>query len=165
MCLRCGAQVLPARQPDAMTLLLDSNVYDAIYDADAVALVAALCVAGKIELLMTHVQHEELLGIPDAEKRVAIATIPFVIAPTYGFIFGVSKMGLARFGEPAKIDAIEKRVRRRHTNDALIAVTAEYESATLVTDDARLSNFAARAGIVVWASERFLQVVAELATT
>jgi hypothetical protein len=106
MCPSCGSQVVPFRHANAARFLLDTNVYDAILTADAVTAIVNACNSGQIELLMTHVQHEELLGIPDREKRIAIASVPFVMTHTYGLILGTSKLGLARLGESDKIEAV-----------------------------------------------------------
>jgi hypothetical protein len=69
--------------------------------------------------------------------------------PTYGAVFGVSKFGLARFGEANLIEAI-RSPGGGHTEDSLIAHTARYEAAILVTGDRRLTSFARREAIEVW---------------
>jgi hypothetical protein len=117
---------------------------------------------GTIELLMTHIQQDELFAMQDHEKRSRIFTIPYVITPTYGMVLGTSKPGLARFGEAAKLDAIRSPV-GGHTNDALITTTAQYEGATLVTNDKRLGRFARQVGIAVWDAETFCVHVRSLA--
>lgn len=97
------------------------------------------CERGRIELLMTHIQHDELLRIPDEAKRNAIFAIPAVVEMTSGIVLGTSKLGMARFGEPGRIEAV-RSPEGNHTNDALIATTAEAEGAVLVTDHRRLTN-------------------------
>jgi hypothetical protein len=82
-----------------------------------------------------------------------MSAIPFVITPTYGLVLGLSKVGLARFGEPERVAAIDSAV-GNHTEDALLATTAAYEEAVLVTEDHRLRSKAiAEAGEVWWPQE------------
>jgi predicted nucleic acid-binding protein len=97
---------------------------------------------------------DELMG--DPEKRRRTLAIPATITETYGLVLGVSRLGLARFGEPHELDAIDS-AGRNHRKDALLAVTARHENAVLVTDDRRLRNFASREGIEVWSSVRFIR--------
>jgi predicted nucleic acid-binding protein len=66
-----------------------------------------------------------------------MAAIPFVVAQTYGFVLDVSKMGLARFGESELRESV-RSPEGNHTEDALLATTAKYEDAVLVTEDRRL---------------------------
>ena len=154
VCDKCGAQVRP-RRPGAKPFLLDSNAYDPLVDdPKAWRLAVEACRAGRIELLMTHVQWDELCEIGDAERRAMAASIPFVIVATYGMILGPSKVGLARIGEPEKVEAV-RNYSDNHSHDALLAATAEKEGAILVTNDGRLTKFARRAGIEVWSSATF----------
>jgi predicted nucleic acid-binding protein len=155
VCTRCGCQVQP-RSPEARSFLLDSNAYDPLVDdPEARALVLAACEEGHVELLMTHVQWDELGEIADATRRNAAASIPFVIVSTYGMILGLSRVGLARLGERHEIEAI-RNSRHKHSRDALLATTAHRHGAVLVTNDRRLERFARRHAIEVWSSNEFL---------
>ncbi len=137
-------------------------VYDAVCEAELDAAVSAACNDGTIELLMTHIQQDQLLAIPNDSLRSRVLTIPFVIAPTYGVVLGTSKNGLARWGEAEKIEAI-RSPSGGHTEDALLAVTAQYDGATLVTNDKRLRNFAKRADIPVWSPPQFCEFIKTIA--
>lgn len=156
VCTRCGTQVQP-RSPEAKLFLLDSNAYDPIADdPEARCLATAACQQGRVELLMTHVQWDELCKIAEAAKRTLVATIPFVIVATYGLIIGTSRVGLARLGEQDKTEAI-RNYKDKHSRDALLATTALMEGAVLVTNDRRLTNFARRESVDVWSSGDFVK--------
>lgn len=135
--------------------LLDSNAHDRLVETpERQRLAIEAHETGLIELLLTHVQVDELMD--DAEKRGRTLAIPATITETYGLVLGISRLGLARLGEPNEIDAIDSPG-RNHRKDALLAVTARHEGAVLVTDDRRLRNFASREGIEVWNAERFIR--------
>lgn len=158
MCPRCGGQVVP-RSPGAKLFLLDTNAYDPILaDAGLCQAVIGACHAGAIELLMTHVQRDELAEMPDSDKRDRALTLPFVMVVTYGMVLGVSRLGLARLGEPEEFEEI-RNFSPRHSKDALLAITAKREGAVFVTNERRLSNFARRAAIEVWSSSEFADFV------
>jgi hypothetical protein len=160
-CQRCGNQIRP-RAVDAKPFVLDSNVYDQLVGTPKRQLLFInACNTGRIELLMTHIQHDELMNHPDQATRNAIFTIPFVVTMTSGVVLGTSKLGLARFGEPGKIDAV-RSPNGNHTNDALIAATAQAEGSILVTEERRLTNQARRQGIEVWAAAELIGYVEKL---
>jgi predicted nucleic acid-binding protein len=141
---------------------LDSNVYDLLVEApESQRLVVNACERGQIELLMTHIQYDELINQPDEAKRAASLVIPFVIAPTYGMVPDTSKGGLARLGEPEKVDAIRSPT-GKHTADALIATTAAHERAVLVTEDHRLTTQAQRQDLEVWTAAELISFVSGL---
>lgn len=152
-----------------MKFLLDNHVYDVLVETPERAhLVAALHGTHEIELLMTHIQVEEISANPrtlvDAigqlELRVAdvVLGLPYTVCETYGMVLDVSQVGLARFGEPDLLDAVDSE-RGNHTHDALLASTARYENAVLVTNDRRLTNRAPSIGVKVWSVERFVAYV------
>lgn len=154
ICPHCGGQASP-RSPGARLVLLDSNAYDPIVDNPSLyRSVDAACRAGRIELLLTHVQSDELMRIPDPDRRRLALSLPHVVAATYGMILDVSRLGMARLGEPERIEAIRNHS-VRHSRDALLASTAQKEGAVLVTNERRLTNFARRAAIEVWSAQEF----------
>jgi predicted nucleic acid-binding protein len=158
-CPECASPVVP-RSPNAKVFLLDSNAYDPIVDSpDLERLVIAACAAGKIELLLTHVQQDELMD--DETRRNRTLALPSVLVPTYGFVVNASKLGLAQLGEPENINAIRSPT-GGHTHDALLASTAQHHGAILVTNDDRLRNFALRQGIEAWRSADFERYVRAL---
>lgn len=156
VCVGCGAQVSP-RSPGAELFLLDSNAYDQLEaDSEALRALKSACMTGRIELLMTHVQWDELGRIPDVERRDRIANIPFVVVATYGMILGVSRVGLARVGEAGPIETA-RNGSLKHDHDALLASTAQHEGATLVTVDRRLTARAQVLRLESWSNARFLE--------
>jgi rRNA-processing protein FCF1 len=125
--------------------LIDSMILDRIAETvGALDLVQQLRAAEQVELVVTHIQEDEIAEIKDARKRAAISAIPRTVAATYGFVVGVSRVGMARLGEDHPIEAIRGSNWQKYTNDALIAATAQFESAVLVTDDRRLRTRAVR---------------------
>lgn len=58
---------------------------------------------------------------------------------------------MARLGDPAPIEAIRASNWEKHTKDALLAATHQYEGLILVTQERRLTNFARRElKLTVW---------------
>jgi predicted PilT family ATPase len=68
---------------------------------------------------------------------------------TSAFLFGFSKIGLAEFGPPRRVDEIRGDAFKDDL-DALLADTARRDSAVLVTADKRLSRKAKAVGVEVW---------------
>jgi len=89
------------------------------------------------------------------------------VVPTAGAIYGVSRFGLARYGE-GKADGVDipaiQKGNPRHSEDALIAVTAANEGCVLVTDDDKLTRrMRARAATTkVWDFRTFVAHVEDL---
>lgn len=162
--------------------LLDNMVYDRLVEPpDRWHHIVGLCLAGHLGLVMTDIQEEQITANPDVETVVKVLSLPAIEVPAFGLVLGVSRPNMARVGDPEllarlrspgevavpprpgtpKVPAWNKsridRLRSRHTGDALLAATALYERAVLVTGERRrLRNFATREGIPVWDTERFL---------
>jgi hypothetical protein len=136
---------------------LDSNAFDRIAESDkTVELVRRATETGSIQLLSTHVQRDELAAIPDPVRRERVARIPTSDVPTYGFVVGVSRLGMARLGDEARYEAMTGGNRQKHAHDALIAMTAQYEDTVLVSEDRRLRNRAeSELGVEAWSWQRF----------
>lgn len=151
--------------------VVDNMVYDLLVETpERQRQVADLHAVGTIKLLMTHVQKDEIAASqrtmvdPSTDEvlpvRDLVLAIPFTITPTYGLVLGISKVGLARFGDPATIERADSPD-KRHTKDALLASTAFHEEAVLVTNDRRLQTRAAAGGVEVWTSSQFLTFLGE----
>lgn len=150
-----------------MRFTIDSMIFDRLVENDElITLVTRLVDEGRIELVSTHVQRDELDEIPDPEKRERTATIPVSLVPTYGFVIGVSRLGLARLTDDASpYDALAGQS-RKHSHDALIAMTAEGEAAVLVSEDRRLRNRAtSELGVEAWDWARFRAHLESLSTS
>jgi hypothetical protein len=139
VCMDCGTQIQP-RSLDAIRLVLDANIYDHLIATPEIQQAAiAAHQNGHVEFLMTSIQLDQITAVPDSDRRKAMVAIPFVITPTYGFVLGLSKLGLARFGESEQLEVV-RGDQGNHTEDALLATTAKYEEAILVTEDKRLEK-------------------------
>jgi hypothetical protein len=125
-----------------MKLMLDTNCYDQVIKIPGFLInMNSLTQAGKIEILSTHVQEDELNRIPDLKKRAAVLSIPRKLISTSGAIYDISKYGQARYGS-GKIYNVDlgtvKRGNPNNAEDALIALTAAHEVDVFVTEDVRL---------------------------
>lgn len=131
---------------------LDTNVFDRIIESeDSLARVKRLAARGAIEIVVTHVQEDELAEIQDEAKRALIARVPRVQEPTSDFIIGVSRLGMARLGTGAYLEPLRASNRSKYTNDALIAASAIWDGVTLVSEERRLRNrVRAEHGLEVW---------------
>jgi predicted nucleic acid-binding protein len=136
--------------------MLDTNIFDRIIAISGFAgHLRSLTAGGGIDIVVTHVQEDELAGIQDAEKRRAIQQVPRRLVPTVVFVLDISRLGDARLGGGheggLEYDALHgenpKRVR-----DAVIALTAAAEVDAFVTEDSQLArNVRARAEkLEVW---------------
>ena len=127
-------------------IMLDTNEYDRLLAApETYDRLLGLLSEGKIELLSTHVQRDEIMAVDDAAKKVRLEALlaHARLIATQGAILDVSKVGLARLGNDEDHNLIE-HVRgeawQRKSKDALIAATASKDADALVTDDKRLAR-------------------------
>jgi hypothetical protein len=133
--------------------MLDSMIHDKLVDEPgALELVRGAVADGSIVLLSTHIQGDQLARTPDAERASRLAAVPVESVASYGFVLDVSRFDMARFAEPGTVDRL-RGDNLAHTEDALIAETALYEDATLVTEDRTLTSRARAHAIPVigWA--------------
>lgn len=129
-----------------MKIMLDTMEYDHLA-ADTVAYqrIIQLMQEGKVELLSTHIQRDEILAMPNESKRSALEALlnHTTMIGTRGIILGTSRFGQARFGSDEEHKLIE-HVRRdrwdRDTEDGLIAATASSDVNVFVTDDKPLTK-------------------------
>lgn len=138
---------------------IDSNIFDEIADEPgAFALVKRLVRHGVIELLVTHVQMDQIEDTPDEGKRKRLLRlVPWVrVVPTHGALYDVSKYDIARYTDPAVERDIDEIQRANKAKDALIGVTAKWDGATLVTEDRRLRRDASALGIAVLTLPEFI---------
>jgi predicted nucleic acid-binding protein len=126
------------------TIMFDTNEFDKLAAArDAYERLLALLSEGKIELLTTHIQRDEILAIENTTKKARLLALlsRARMIPTRGIVVGVSRYGQSRYGSDEDHKLIEHiRGERwdRDTNDALIAATAARDAEVFVTDDATL---------------------------
>ena len=150
-------------------IAFDSNVLDAILASPRlVQAIQRAATAGELLLVSTHVQEDELAATPDEERRASLLALyralPITTVATYGFVIGVSRVGMARIGDGSRtgvaIDDLDSKG-RKHRRDALIGVTAAGEADVLVTCERRLRRRmkAARAPCEVWDFDEFREYV------
>ena len=88
-----------------LRVMLDSNIFDEIIKTPGLAgQLRSLTASGRLDIVVTHVQEDELAGIQAAEKRRAIQQVPRRSIPTAVFVLDVSRLGQARLGEVMRED-------------------------------------------------------------
>lgn len=148
-----------------MKFMLDSMVYDKIIAMpQMVDWLNQLSTDGKVVVLCTHIQQDELACIPDKQKREIVAKIIRKNVPTSGGVFDVSKWGQFTWGDGSSggfgIDDVRSDS-KKHTKDALIATTAARYTDVLVTEDRRLANRmkALPSSCKVWVFDEFKEYI------
>jgi predicted nucleic acid-binding protein len=122
-------------------IMFDTNVFDKLVTApDAYERLMTLLSQGKIELLVTHIQRDEIAAIADSTKRAQLLALldHGHIISTRRAVWDVSRYDQSRIGSDEDNKLIEHiRGDRwdRDTNDALIAATAARDADVFVTDD------------------------------
>lgn len=140
--------------------VLDSNAVDPFIDLPGAQDVVREAVrGGRLELLFTHVNIDELAAVPDVDRRsrLLLALVDFGrLVPTGALAVGFSRLGYARLmGDVDVVEALRSG-NVDHTRDALIAATAVYEQCALVTNEKRLTARARDRGIEVITSLELL---------
>jgi hypothetical protein len=133
--------------------VLDSNAVDPLIDLPgAYEAVRAGVDAGRVELLFTHVNIDELAAVPDLDRRARLLLVLAAVGrlvPTGAFAADFSRLSFARLSQDADVAEALRSGNVDHTRDALIAVTAVYEACALVTNERRLTARARDRGIEV----------------
>jgi hypothetical protein len=143
--------------------LLDSMIADKIVDTPgALELVTEPTKAGKLELVMTHVQEDEHANA-EPKRAAKLARVPYSKVPTSVFVLDVSRLDEARLGDEEPFESLRGTV--RHTADGMIAATAEFEGIPLVTEERRLARRAHQLGIEVWSWERLRERMCQRAAS
>jgi predicted nucleic acid-binding protein len=122
-------------------IMLDTMEYDKLLATlDSYHRLLRLLSSGRIELLTTHIQRDQIRAAPDHPKKASLLEIfaKARIIGTRGIVFDVSRFDQAKFGSDEDHDIIK---RAKDAKDGLIAATASSGADTLVTDD---KNFTKR---------------------
>jgi hypothetical protein len=138
---------------------IDSNIFNKIvFEPGAFALVERLIRHGAIELLVTHVQIDQVADTPGEGKRKRLQRlVPWVrVVPTHGALYDVSKYDMARYTDAAVERDIDEVQRVNRARDALIGVTAKWDGVTLVTEDRKLRRDASALGVAVLKWPQFI---------
>jgi len=119
-------------------------------DADARGIIERARDEGRVRLLYTHVTMDELVATPDLGRRRDSLTRSRPSqrrcqrGPSSSTCHAAGKQGSARTQKP-----FETLGGLRHAKDALIATTAQFESALFITSDRRAAGRARDVGIDV----------------
>ena len=130
-----------------LRVMLDTNIFDRIIKIPGlVEHLQSLTANDRLDIVVTHVQEDELAGIQEAEKRRAIQQVPRRSVPTAVFVLDVSRLGQARLGEGheggLEYDTLHSENPKR-VRDAVIALTAAAvaeEVEAFVTEDHGLAR-------------------------
>ncbi len=128
-----------------MKLMFDTQIYDLVVaQIDMLEKMNDLNRKELIEIYTTHIQRDEILDIPDLVKKERMMLLITKLVPTNGAVYGVSKYGMATYGDGSlsalfSIDDFRPDS-KKHTKDALIATTTARDVDVLVTVDARFSK-------------------------
>jgi predicted nucleic acid-binding protein len=127
--------------------LIDTNIVDRLAeDAGGAARIAAAIDRDQVELVITHIQVDELAAIPDEQLRSRLLIALFRVRPrlveTGVFVLDVSRLNLAGLSDEEEAVAYERRLgagsgRRRHAEDAILAATAASSGMPLVTENSK----------------------------
>ncbi|MGW7109301.1 PIN domain-containing protein [Streptomyces xanthophaeus] len=143
--------------------VLDSNAIDPIADnVGAYEAARAAIDNGKIELLITHVNIDELAAVPDLDRRSFLLLLLCdlgTLVRTGAAAVDYSRVNFCRVEIDEEATEALRSGNIAHTRDALIAVTAEFEQCALVTNERRLTNRARDRGIEVLTTRALLAEV------
>ncbi len=143
--------------PGVLKLMIDTNVVDElVVDSELVDLLRRAAEAGVVEVLVTHVQIDEVLnmGPNKRAKRDALvqllATLPARRVPTYGVVVDLSRIDNALFASDRHAEMFLEMTggNTRHNEDALIVLTAAWFFADVVSENIRdVPGMAAHVGL------------------
>lgn len=152
--------------PGVLKLMLDTNIADdLLVRLLLLPTLRAAVESGRIELLVTHLQIDEVMEIPDikSERRDALvnvlASLPARRVDTYGDVMGRTRMGYGMMasGEHSLLynELINGNI--RHQEDALIVLTAAYLWAHVVSNNTKdMPRMAKRVGIHSYTTRELL---------
>jgi hypothetical protein len=125
--------------------MLDTNIFDAIITTPGlVKHLQSLTASDRLDIVVTHVQEDELARIQDAAKREEVQEVPRRLVATSVFLMGFSPLGAARLGGGDDRGlSLDEFAERNRVPDAVIALTAAAgaeEVEAFVTEDARLAR-------------------------
>jgi hypothetical protein len=142
-------------------IMLDSNVHDLIVaDMAAKDEIVKGIKGGRLKLISTHIQRDELTCAPDPKRDVLLAIYELAEpVPTKGAIWDVSRWDECEYGSETTNTSLDKMMdgNQRHAEDALIASTAG-SADVFVTNDQQLASKIGRSGISVevWGWPQFV---------
>jgi len=149
--------------------MLDTQIYDLIVSTRGmVRLLNLLTDQGRLVILSTFVQENELASIRGEVKRREILRVKRTKVFSAAGMYGVTPYGEFPYGSDGSEAGLPvSRVvslTGKHWQDALIACTASAEAEVLVTEDKRLHKRVADSSIrcLVWRFHQFKDYIFEL---
>ncbi|MFM7346401.1 MAG: hypothetical protein ACKO1J_13670 [Tagaea sp.] len=139
-----------------MIVMLDSMIYDKIIENDGfLDVLKRRHSQGTLRIIDTHIQLDQLSATTDECKRTRLLALIeelkllAVRVPTIGGVWDVTRWDEGTFGSDEENIAIEKAMNSnpRHSQDALIAVTAAAHVDYLITEDRPLTNRISSSGL------------------
>jgi predicted nucleic acid-binding protein len=146
--------------------MFDSNAIDPIAEtAGAFEAIRAATETGRLEVLYTHVTIDELVAIPDLDRRQQLTLLMVALGqlvPTGATVLDFSRLDFCRLGADDEQEMLEELRSQsvRHSRDALIGITARTEGCALVTNDERLAKRAADIGVETLTTQALLDELA-----
>jgi hypothetical protein len=128
-----------------LRVMLDTNIFDRIIVIPGLAdHLRSLTTGGRLDIVVTQVQEDELARMPDPAKRREVQLVPRRLIATSVFLMGFSPLGAARLGGgDAGGLSLDELAERNRVPDAVIALTVAAEAEEVeafVTEDARLAR-------------------------
>lgn len=136
-------------------MVFDSNAIDPIaVTPGAYEALEAAVEAGDLDVMYTHVTIDELVAVPDLDRRALLVLLMVAlgrVVPTGQMVADFSRANFCRLGAEEDEEIVEalRSGNIDHTRDALIASTALFERCALVTNERRLANRSRERGIEV----------------
>lgn len=147
--------------------------------------VRELVAAGRLEVLITRVQVDEIAATPDLERRrrllnalfmagarlvetsaTLLGSEPDSVRPPHRQDFAGSRLGYTRLGDDEASRAVDRLLAGRgvrHVEDALIIVTARGTDSILISDERRAPSWPALVpGLEIMSSTAFRALLAAL---
>jgi hypothetical protein len=129
--------------------MIDTNIVHALSaDPDTLAMLTKLLASGAVQLLITHLQGDQLLKAPPHIRKTA-RTLDLTIINTDGVVWDVSEWDRSNWADEmtnkrmSRVHGIKKRSSKQWT-DTLISVTAAGGADVYVTNDKQARNAAKR---------------------
>jgi hypothetical protein len=131
----------------AFRVMIDTNVVDALSsDPDTLSMVKRLQASGAIQLLITHLQEDELAKAPPRVFETA-KTLDLIMVQAGGLVWDVSKWDRSDWPDATseqQLGRVQGDKGKGHWADTLMSVTALGAADVFVTNDKDARNAARR---------------------
>lgn len=158
--------------PGVLKLMLDTNIADdLLVRLLLLPTLRAAVDSGRVELLVTHLQIDEVMEIPDSrsERRDALvnvlASLPARRVDTYGDVMGRTRMGHGMMASTEHSRLYNELISGniRYQEDALMVLTAAWFWAEVVSNNTKdMPRMAKRVGINSYTTRELLDLLPRL---